>query len=117
LHELPAVATVDGEINLELYLAESGPNCRVSLSRMGTRVPADLLELDEFQHDPWGSGCLQGIIDAPFLNLTPGTRAAALSGTARSSACAWRSSTSRPYCCESLLSSAVQRMNAPAAKC
>jgi hypothetical protein len=30
--------------------------------------------LDAFQHAPWTSGCLQGIIDAPFLILTPGTR-------------------------------------------
>jgi len=37
-------------------------------------VVADITELDEFQHDPWQSGCLQGIIDAAFVNLTPGTR-------------------------------------------
>jgi len=82
LHELPALATVDGEIYLELYLAEAGPDCQVSLSRMGTRVLADLTELDEFQREPWSSGCLQGIIDAPFVNLTPGTR----SGIVRDSA-------------------------------
>jgi hypothetical protein len=74
LHELPAAATVDGEIYLELYLAEPGPDCRVGLYRMGTRVLVDLMELDEFQREPWSSGCLQGIVDAPFLNLTPGTR-------------------------------------------
>ncbi len=74
LHELPSASAVDGEINLELYLAEPGPECRVGLYRMGTRVLADLLELDEFQREPWSSGYLQGIVDAPFLNLTPGTR-------------------------------------------
>ena len=37
-------------------------------------VLEDIAMLDSFQHAPWTSGCLQGIIDAPFLNLTPGTR-------------------------------------------
>ncbi len=74
LHELPVAATADGEIYLELYLAEPGPDCRVSLHRMGTRVLEDLLALDEFQREPWSNGCVQGIVDAPFLNLTPGTR-------------------------------------------
>jgi hypothetical protein len=74
LHELPAAATADGEIYLELYLAEPGPDCRVGVYRSGTRVLADFTELDEFQREPWRSGCLQGIVDASFLNLTPGTR-------------------------------------------
>ena len=74
LHELPVAATAEGEIYLELYLAEPGPDCRVGMYRSGTRVFADLTELDEFQREPWRSGCLQGIVDAPFLNLTPGTR-------------------------------------------
>jgi len=74
LHELPAAATAEGEIYLELYLAEPSPDCRVGMYRSGTRVLADLTELDEFQREPWRSGCLQGIVDAPFLNLTPGTR-------------------------------------------
>lgn len=74
LHELPAVMAVDGDIYLELYLTEPSTDCAVSLSRMGTRVLANLMELDEFQREPWSSGCLQGIVDVPFLNLTPGTR-------------------------------------------
>ncbi len=74
LHELPAVVAVDGEIHVELYLTEASADCVVSLSRMGTRVLTNLTELDEFQCEPWSSGCLQGIVDAPFLNLTPGTR-------------------------------------------
>jgi hypothetical protein len=74
LHELPPVMAVDGEIYLELYLTEPSADCAVSLSRMGTRVLTNLTELDEFQREPWSSGCLQGIVDAPFLNLTPGTR-------------------------------------------
>jgi hypothetical protein len=74
LHELPAPATAEGEIYLELYLAEPSPDCRVGVYRSGTRVLADLTELDEFQREPWNSRCLQGMVDAPFLNLTPGTR-------------------------------------------
>ncbi len=82
LHQLPPAATGRGEIYLELYLAEAGPDSRVGLYRAGTRVIADLTELDEFQREPWSSGCLQGIVDAAFLNLTPGTR----SGIIRDSA-------------------------------
>jgi hypothetical protein len=74
LHELPVVMAADGEIYLELYLTEPSADCAVSLSRMGTRVLTNLTELDEFQREPWSSGCLQGIVDVPFLNLTPGTR-------------------------------------------
>ncbi len=82
LHQLPPAATGRGEIYLELYLAEPGPDSRVGLYRAGTRVVADLTELDEFQREPWSNGCLQGIVDAAFLNLTPGTR----SGIIRDSA-------------------------------
>jgi histidine kinase/DNA gyrase B/HSP90-like ATPase len=74
LHQLPAAVTAHGEVYLELYLTEPGPDSRVGLYRAGTRVVADITELDEFQREPWSSGCLQGIIDAAFLNLTPGTR-------------------------------------------
>ena len=35
---------------------------------------ADLAELETFARMPWTSGYVQGIVDAPFLNLTPGTR-------------------------------------------
>ncbi len=34
----------------------------------------DITQLDPLQRAPWNSGYLQGIVDAPFLNLTPGTR-------------------------------------------
>ena len=74
LHQLPPPATAAGEIYLELYLTEAGPDSQVGLYRAGTRVVADLTELDEFQREPWSSGCLQGIVDAAFLTLTPGTR-------------------------------------------
>jgi hypothetical protein len=74
LHRLPAAQSEFGEIYLELYLDDAKPENRAGLYRHGTRVLEDLTLLDSFQRAPWTSGCLQGIIDAPFLTLTPGTR-------------------------------------------
>lgn len=74
LHQLPTPTTSRGEIYLELYLTEPGPESHVGLYRSGTRVVPDLTELAAFQREPWSSGYLQGIVDASFLNLTPGTR-------------------------------------------
>jgi hypothetical protein len=74
LHQLPAVTTPFGESYAELYLAEPADGCRVALSRSGTRVVEDLAALPGLEHPPWISRYLQGLIDAPFLNLTPGTR-------------------------------------------
>ena len=74
LHQLPAVTTPFGESYAELYLAEPADGCRVALSRAGTRVIEDLAALPGLEHPPWMSRYLQGLIDVPFLNLTPGTR-------------------------------------------
>ena len=74
LHELPDVSTPRGEAYTEIYLSEPDPGNEVGLYRSGTRVLGSLTELDAFQHTPWNSGYLQGIVDAAFLNLTPGTR-------------------------------------------
>jgi hypothetical protein len=74
LHQLPSVETAWGEAYLELYLDDPKPENRVGLYRHGTRVLDDVALVDAFQRAPWSSGCLQGIIDAPFLILTPGTR-------------------------------------------
>ena len=74
LHDLPSGSTPLGEVYLELYLAEPAPENQVGLYRSGTRVLVNISELDAFQHAPWTTGFLQGIVDAPFLNLTPGTR-------------------------------------------
>jgi len=63
-----------GDIYLELYLSDPGSSNQVGLYRRGTRVLPLLTELDQFQKKPWTEGYLQGIVDAPFLNLTPGTR-------------------------------------------
>ena len=62
------------EVYAEIYLhAHSAANA-VSLYRSGTRVLENLAELEAFARAPWTSGYVQGIIDAPYLNLTPGTR-------------------------------------------
>lgn len=74
LHQLPPVRTPFGEAYAELYLAEPAESCRVALTRAGTRVMEDLATLPALEHAPWVSRYLQGLIDAPFLNLTPGTR-------------------------------------------
>ena len=63
-----------GEIYLELYLAEPSPDNHVGLYRSGTRVVEEITQLEQLRHSPWTAGYLQGIVDVPFLNLTPGTR-------------------------------------------
>ncbi len=74
LHQLPPVRTAYGDAYAELYLAEPEESCRVALTRGGTRVIEDLSTLPGLEHTPWSIRYLQGLIDAPFLNLTPGTR-------------------------------------------
>jgi hypothetical protein len=74
LHQLPGVRTPLGDAYAELYLAEPDETCRVALTRAGTRVIEDLGTLPSLEHAPWTSRYLQGLIDVPFLNLTPGTR-------------------------------------------
>ncbi len=74
LHELPPVRTPFGEAYVELYLAEPDSANKVGLYRHGTRVIEDVTVMDAFQSQPWTLGYAQGIVDAPFLTLTPGTR-------------------------------------------
>ncbi len=74
LHHLPALRTPFGDAYAELYLAEPSDGARVALTRLGTRVIEDLRSLADLGHEPWTSPYLQGLIDVPFLNLTPGTR-------------------------------------------
>ena len=74
MHELPHLETEWGEIYLELYLDEPKLENRIGLYRHGTRVLEDITLLDFFQCAPWNNGSIQGIIEAPFLALTPGTR-------------------------------------------
>ncbi|MGK0184987.1 MAG: hypothetical protein ACI9R3_000761 [Verrucomicrobiales bacterium] len=72
--QLDPITSPMGDIRLELYLAAHAPENCVSLSRLGTRVIGDITKLDDFQREPWNSRLLEGVIDAPFLLLTPGTR-------------------------------------------
>ena len=72
LHEVRRFS--QGELYLELYLSRPGPLNTVGLYRQGTRVIESLSSLSELNQPPWTSGYLQGFIDAPYLNLTPGTR-------------------------------------------
>ncbi|MBP8297251.1 MAG: ATP-binding protein [Burkholderiales bacterium] len=74
LHELSGELPVQGDVYAELYLQTHSPANAVSLYRSGTRVLGNLTELETFARPPWTSGYVQGIIDAPYLNLTPGTR-------------------------------------------
>jgi hypothetical protein len=74
LHQLPAVRTLYGDAYAELYLAEPAESSRVALTRAGTRVVEDLATLPGLERSPWSSRYLQGLIDVPFLNLTPATR-------------------------------------------
>jgi hypothetical protein len=72
LHELGRLAPA--ELYLELYLAQPSPANAVGLFRHGTRVIDNLTTLSAFQKAPWTNGHVQGIVDAPYLNLTPGSR-------------------------------------------
>ena len=74
LHELDGFLPPQSDVYAELYLHAHLPANAVSLYRSGTRVLGNLTELEAFARMPWTSGYVQGIIDAPYLNLTPGTR-------------------------------------------
>jgi hypothetical protein len=74
LHELGNVSTGRGELSVELYLNSPSPDNHVGLFRSGTRVVSSLTEIEIFNAEPWNTGYLQGMVDAPFLQLTPGTR-------------------------------------------
>jgi hypothetical protein len=74
LHQLPAVRAPLGDAYVELYLNVPAEENRVALFRNGTRVLEDIALLDDFARAPWMTRYLQGHVDAPFVNLTPGTR-------------------------------------------
>jgi hypothetical protein len=74
LHQLPSIHSDFGDAYAELYLTEPADTSRVALTRSGTRVIEDLGTLSGLERPPWTSRYLQGLIDVPFLNLTPGTR-------------------------------------------
>ncbi len=74
LHHLPTPVTSHGDVYVELYLTEPSAENRVGLYRSGTRVLENLANIDTLQRPPWTTAYLQGVIDAPFLNLTPSSR-------------------------------------------
>ncbi len=74
LHQLAPVRGLFGEAYAEIYLCEPSPEARVALTRLGTRVVVDIGQLPGLEHSPWTSCHVQGLLDVPFLQLTPGTR-------------------------------------------
>ncbi|MGB6010697.1 MAG: ATP-binding protein [Desulfobacterales bacterium] len=74
LHGLKPAEGAPGDIYLELYLSDPGSANQVGLYRRGTRILPSVTDIDIFQKEPWTAYYLQGILDASFLNLTPGTR-------------------------------------------
>jgi Histidine kinase-, DNA gyrase B-, and HSP90-like ATPase len=87
LHQLPAVRTPAGDVYVELYLNEPADTNCVALYRHGTRVIDDLAGLDALAHPPWTLRYLQGHVDTPFLNLTPGTRSGFIHDAAYAAVC------------------------------
>jgi hypothetical protein len=74
LHQLPTIRTARGDVYVELYMNEPKETNREALFRHGTRVFEDISVVGELAKAPWTTRYLQGHIDAPFINLTPGTR-------------------------------------------
>jgi hypothetical protein len=87
LHQLPIMRTTFGDASAELYLNEPSDANHVGLFRHGTRVIEDLALLDDFARPPWTLQYLQGHVDAPFVNLTPGTRSGFVYDAAYRSLC------------------------------
>ena len=74
LHDMTDLSTPSGDIYVELYVNDRGEDNHIQLFRRGTRVVSNLSALDAFACEPWNMGLFQGILDVPFLNITPGTR-------------------------------------------
>jgi DNA mismatch repair enzyme (predicted ATPase) len=74
IHELPEARCPYGEVYFELYFAEGATDGSIGLFKHGTRVLPDIAALDRFAGPPWNSRYIEGMIDASFLQLTPGTR-------------------------------------------
>jgi hypothetical protein len=87
LHQLPTVRTAFGDVYAELYLNEPSDTNSVALFRHGTRVVEDVSLLDGFARPPWTLRFLQGHLDAPFVNLTPGTRSGLVHDVAYAALC------------------------------
>jgi hypothetical protein len=87
LHQLPPLRTALGDVYTELYLNEPSDTNAVALYRQGTRVIEDITALDQLARPPWNLRSLQGHIDAPFVNLTPGTRSGLIQDSAYAALC------------------------------
>ena len=74
IHALPEARSPHGDIYTELYFAEPSPDNSIGLYKHGTRVMPHIASLDAFARPPWNSRDLEGIVDASFIQLTPGTR-------------------------------------------
>jgi hypothetical protein len=74
IHALPEVRCPFGEVYLELYFAEPSQDNAIGLYKHGTRVIPSISSLDNFAQPPWTANQIEGIVDASFLQLTPGTR-------------------------------------------
>jgi hypothetical protein len=74
IHGLPEARSPFGDLYVKLYITEPSPKNQIGLYRLGTHVLDDLRSLDMFQHEHWTSGYLEGLVDVPFIQLTPGTR-------------------------------------------
>src|SRR5262249_42009180 len=72
LHQLVRQPTTQSYVELYLNRPETGN--LVGLYRAGTRVLENICELPIFSKPPWNGGYLQGMVEAGYLNLTPGTR-------------------------------------------
>lgn len=70
------VTTRLGTLKLDLYFAfpKEGERPFVSLARNGTRLLSDLLECEEFRHEPWNVNAIEGVIDFSALSPSPATR-------------------------------------------
>ena len=88
LHELPTARTPFGDIYAEIYLNEPADKNAIALFRNGTRVIENIALLDDFTHPPWTLRHLQGHLDAPFVNLTPGTRSGIVRDASYAALCA-----------------------------
>lgn len=70
------VDTELGQIRLELFVTfpKEGDRAKVAIARRGTRLLADVLEVEELKRPPWNLNCLEGLIDFEGLHPAPATR-------------------------------------------
>jgi hypothetical protein len=75
--ELPARSTLWGRIEFALYVAANAERHRrvAVVGRAGTTIVDDLTELEEFDHEPWSSGQVSGMVVFEALQQTAGRRA------------------------------------------